>query len=458
MLKIPADLSALLHTGLTRSLVSLLIKVATAGLTYLAYVVLSRTMNGTEYGLFASGLALATVLAIGAGMGQQIAILRFWSEATAKGQPQQAIVALRAGGSLTIIASMVIGLGLVLVGFAIGAVWPNAGPVLHLYATAALILPMALAEYNSSALRAQGSVLTALAPRDIVWRILLPVVVAAMYGGFQLGLAGWQALLLAAALLLLALALQYGWAASRGYLLRPGMRDVGAYWRERGTVSRWFLLGAVVDTVALNADTILVGLLVDAQSAGLYFNAFRTAGLMTLFGYAVTLVIAPMLAQHYHAGDMRKAQAITAACVWAGFICSLIAFAGFVLFGTQILSLFGAGYGAAYPVLLLLGIGLLFDAATGPARTVMMMTGHERSYVAAFGAITILGLVLQVLVLPVYGLIGAAAVNMLARIASQLLIGFWCITRVGIDPTIFGIFKIRRHAAPEAPLSPRPMV
>jgi hypothetical protein len=45
-----------------------------------------------------------------------------------------------------------------------------------------------------------------------------------------------------------------------------------------------------------------------------------------------------------------------------------------------------------------------------------------------------------------------------ARIVSQLLIGYWCVTRVGIDPTIFGLFKIRRHAAPDPHLSPRPMV
>ena len=44
-LTIPADLSALLRTGLWRSVASLGIKVATAGLTYLTYVVLSRTMS-----------------------------------------------------------------------------------------------------------------------------------------------------------------------------------------------------------------------------------------------------------------------------------------------------------------------------------------------------------------------------------------------------------------------------
>jgi O-antigen/teichoic acid export membrane protein len=61
-----SDLRALLRSGLSKSLVSLFIKVATAGLTYVMYVILSRTMGITEYGYFAFGLSLATILAIGA--------------------------------------------------------------------------------------------------------------------------------------------------------------------------------------------------------------------------------------------------------------------------------------------------------------------------------------------------------------------------------------------------------
>ena len=39
--------------------------------------------------------------------------------------------------------------------------------------------------------------------------------------------------------------------------------------------------------------------------------------------------------------EMRKAQAITALCAWAGFLFSLVVFVGFVLFGAPLLSLFG---------------------------------------------------------------------------------------------------------------------
>ena len=91
--KIPSDLSALLQSGLRRSVASLGIKLATAGLTYVTYVVLSRTMSPDEYGRFAFGLALATVLAIGAGVGQPMAILRLWSQETVAGRAQEAIKA-----------------------------------------------------------------------------------------------------------------------------------------------------------------------------------------------------------------------------------------------------------------------------------------------------------------------------------------------------------------------------
>ena len=92
---------------------SLFIKVATAGLTYLMYVVLSRVMGVTEYGYFAFGLSLATILAIGANFGQQTAILRYWPEEMVAGRPQKALEALRSGGAITIIAGLAISLALV---------------------------------------------------------------------------------------------------------------------------------------------------------------------------------------------------------------------------------------------------------------------------------------------------------------------------------------------------------
>lgn len=442
-LPIPSDLSALLHTGLWRSVGSLGIKVATAGLTYLTYVVLSRTMTADEYGHFAFGLAIATVLAIAAGVGQPMAILRLWPQENVAGRKQAAIAALRSGSMLTILAAAVASLGLATLVFVTLQFVTIDDTASHFYGAAFLVLPMALAEYNSSALRAQGSLWTALVPRDILWRLALP---PAVLGLFALGivLSGPDALVLSAALLAGMLILQFWQAARAGYVLAPALGGVRAYWQRWGGISRWLMLGALIETAALNADVILVGLMLDLESSGVYFNAFRTAGLMTLFTFAIELVIAPMVAQHFHAGEMRQAQAITALCAWAGFLFSLVIFAIFVFWGEWILSFFGPAYAEGMVVLVLLALGLLFDAATGPSKIVMMMTGHERAYVAIFGITMGLGFLVQIAVIPSFGIVGAAAANMGARILAQLAIALWCRLRIRLDTSLFGVFSVRR--------------
>jgi len=101
-------------------------------------------------------------------------------------------------------------------------------------------------------------------------------------------------------------------------------------------------------------------------------------------------------------------------------------------------------------VLILLSIGLLFDAATGPSRIVMMMTGHERDYVRIWGSIMLVGLLLELAVIPAFGLVGAAAVNALSRAVAQLAIAAWSRRHIGIDTTLLGAFRVR--GLPDAPV------
>lgn len=434
----PTEIKSVVRAGLLKSLISLVIKVATAGLTYVMFVALSRAMSEVSYGQFASGFALATMLAIGAAMGQQTAILRFWPEEQVANAPEKAQNALRSGWALVVLAGAALSLGLALVALILGWINNDFGAFLHLLAAALLILPMAGAEYGSSVLRAQGSVWWALLPRDIFWRVLVPLSVWLLYlWGAEIS--GTTALILTAALLVLALILQFVAAKSGGYVNGLSFRGLKAYWGERGTASRWFLIGTVVDSAALNIDVVLVGLMVAAESAGVYFNAFRTAGLMTLFMFAITLVIAPMVSRHYHAREMRRAQAVTSFCTWAGFLFSVGIFVVFVFYGDLILSLFGASYAQGKLVLIILSIGLLADAATGPTRIVMMMTGHERDYVRLFGIIMGIGFVVQIVVIPLFGLVGAALVNATSRIIAQSAISWWTYKNVGIDTSLLGL-------------------
>jgi len=164
------DIKSVVLQGFTKSLASLAIKITTAGLTYLMFVVLSRTMSEQYYGQFAFGFALATILAIAASMGQETAILRFWPEEIAKKSRKKALEALSAGWILVIIAGIVITALLILLVLIFSSITNQSlSSLSYILAASSLILPLAIAEYGSSALRAQGSVLSALSPRDILW-------------------------------------------------------------------------------------------------------------------------------------------------------------------------------------------------------------------------------------------------------------------------------------------------
>lgn len=429
-----AAIGAVVRQNMGRSLGALSIKIAAAGLSYLMFVVLSRVMGLNAYGEFAAGFALATMLAIGAGLGQHMVILRLWPEAQGAGRAKDALLALRAGWALTLLAGGTITLLLMGVTALFGL---GGGGVSYLYGAAALILPMAAAEYLSAALRAQGSVLVGLGPRDILWRGSVPLFAWLLFlAGVQFS--GFWALVFTGFALVLVLAAQLVAARANGFANQIGFVGLSTYWRQNGGMVFWVWVATLLDTAALNLDVVLVGALMSPDASGLFLNAFRTAGLMTLFLFAINQVVAPRVAQHFHAQEFKATQTLVSFTAWAGFVFALGVFGLFVMFGPNIMGLFGAEYVSGAPILLILAAGLMVDAATGPTRIVMMMTGYERAYVGILAATSAIALVAAIAVIPLFGVMGAAIVNALARLVTQCTLVWRTRRLVGIDPSILG--------------------
>ena len=82
-----------------------------------------------------------------------------------------------------------------------------------------------------------------------------------------------------------------------------------------------------------------------------------------------------------------------------------------------------------------------------------MITGHERAYVRLFGAIMVAGLVAALAVIPFWGILGAAAVNAVARAIAQVAISVFAVRRIGLDPSLLGIIGLLRYRRAEG-LSP----
>jgi O-antigen/teichoic acid export membrane protein len=79
-----------------------------------------------------------------------------------------------------------------------------------------------------------------------------------------------------------------------------------------------------------------------------------------------------------------------------------------ILFGAVLLRLFGAGYGGGGAVLVILGLAGLVATGVGPVDVVLLMAGRSGSNLATTALALVVNVVLNVVLVPRWGVTGAA--------------------------------------------------
>lgn len=170
-----------------------------------------------------------------------------------------------------------------------------------------------------------------------------------------------------------------------------------------------FFTVAVLNVVMATADTLCLALLADSEEVGLYGIASRIALLSSIVLVAVNGVMGPRFSEYWVAGDVLT---LKSEFVKTSLMMTLLAFlilittAGFGQFFLKIF--FGPMYLESYNTLLILTVGQLITLSTGPVAYGLMMTKnsslHRRSLYFAVSS----NLLLNILLIPTYGAIGAA--------------------------------------------------
>jgi O-antigen/teichoic acid export membrane protein len=106
-----------------------------------------------------------------------------------------------------------------------------------------------------------------------------------------------------------------------------------------------------------------------------------------------------------------------------GFVFAALIFALFLVCGRWLLGLFGPEFTVAYPALLLISLGQLFNAYCGQNGTVATMTGRERAQTKILIVAAAINVFLNLLLIPLFGITGGA-------IASAASVMFWNVATV----------------------------
>jgi O-antigen/teichoic acid export membrane protein len=197
------------------------------------------------------------------------------------------------------------------------------------------------------------------------------------------------------------------------------------------------LLVSGVNTFNGQIPVLMLGAMGDAEAAGILSVAKRLTDLIVLPTLALSAVLTPTLATLWAARDERGLQRIMTKCAREVTLTSLPIALAFIIFGHQLLKVFGASFTAGTTALTILCIGQVVNIFPGSNGILLVMSGHEREVAFISTACAMLNCVLCASLIPRWGTTGAAA----GAAASLIIWNLWLVSRsrrrLGICPTIF---------------------
>jgi len=156
-------------------------------------------------------------------------------------------------------------------------------------------------------------------------------------------------------------------------------------------------------------DTLMIGLLSSARDIGIYRAASQVPFIMTLFLTAASSIFAPLVADLYQKREMQRLSNIFKSTTrWVTYLIVPI-FIFLVFSSKEIMMLFGKEYiETGSIVLIILSFGQLVNCVTGGVGYTIVMTGRQNLELANSIGLVFLNVILNLLLIPRYGAVGAA--------------------------------------------------
>lgn len=381
------------------------VRVASAGVLYLSQVTLARLMGGSEYGIYVFVWTLVLVLSGLSHLGLNTAVIRLLSRYEALGEHGLARGLLR-GSRLVVMgfASIVASIGFVILWAAPGIV--SSAYVLPVFLGLVCIPMAAVSDVQDGIGRARGWIATALLPPYVLRPLL---VLAGMLLAYQCGLPMDAATAVGAAI-------AATWAGSlvQALLIRRKVRTAFPSAERQYQYKNWLIyslplaITAFCEIVFQNTDILVISHYLTPEDAGIYYASAKTMSLIMFVHYAVGSAVANRFASLDARGDREGLEALVRNGVRWTFWPSLAAAALILAVGQPLLSLFGDAFVRGYPVMLIMVVGFLLRSAMGPIEFLLSMLGQQRACAAVLICSAALNIVLNVWLVPAYGMTGAA--------------------------------------------------
>ena len=420
------------------ALAAFFVRVTSAGILYLSQIALARLMGGFEYGVYVFVWTWVMVLGGLSHLGFSTAMIRLIPEYKETGETGLLRGLLRGGRLFSVSVSTAVMLTgmliLYLLGERVSSVY-----VMPVYLALVCVPMFTLSDVQDGIGRANAWMGVALVPPYILRPLM---VLVAMFSFYALGFPMEAKTAAGAAIIASWIA-----ALTQTLLLNRRLTETIPAGRRDYAFSSWIKTSLPLiaitgcEIVLQNTDVLVISRYMSPTDVGIYFAAAKTMALIMFVHYAVGSAVANRFAALHTRGDKERLRDFVSDAVNWTFWPSLVAAIIILALGKPLLWLFGPQFMSGYPVMFILVMGFLVRSAMGPAEFLLNMMGQQRACALNLILTAALNIILNLLLVPRFGLTGAAVATATALVTVAVLNYIVARKRLGLDIAIWQNLK-----------------
>jgi O-antigen/teichoic acid export membrane protein len=188
-------------------------------------------------------------------------------------------------------------------------------------------------------------------------------------------------------------------------------------------VSGAILAAAGFDFLLFQVDTILIGTILGTREAGIYAMACNFVRLVIVVSLAVNTVFGPIAASCYWRGNVAGLTRTLRVALTVSSLSALAALIVLVASGKWLLSLVGEEFADGYSALCWLAVAHFFNATSILLLSLLTVTGAHYRATAIVGLAALINVILDVVLIPHYGILGAAIALVISMAIVAVLAG-----------------------------------
>lgn len=181
------------------------------------------------------------------------------------------------------------------------------------------------------------------------------------------------------------------------------------------------LFAGIVAIIIAKMDILMLGYFRTPAEVGIYSIAIKTALLLLIGLQAVNQIFSPMISSLHQKGEIQELSSLYKTTTKWIFSIAYPGLLIILLFSKNILGLFGKDFIIGSSALILLGISQLINSSTGSSGYIIAMIGKSKILLLNQIMIFSVNFFLNLLLIPKFGIIGAAIATAFAIAAVNFL-------------------------------------